>query len=188
MRIPVNLASEPFHRDRPMIVGATVVGLALVGLLGVLTFLSMAERGRSNEARSEIERINRQLQMIAREQTRLETLARQPANAEVLDRSLFLNALLIRKGVSWTRIFSDLEQVTPHNVRLVSVRPQITGQNDLILDMVVASQNVEPVTSFLMQLETSALFGTTTVHNWLPPSQTEPLYRYRVSVNYAQKL
>ena len=39
-----------------------------------------------------------------------------------------------------------------------------------------------------MRLEASPQFGATQVNNWLPPSQTEPLYRYRVSVNYAQKL
>jgi len=36
-------------------------------------------------------------------------------------------------------------------------------------------------------LENSPAFGLTEVHNFLPPSQTEPLYRYRVTVNYGQK-
>jgi type IV pilus assembly protein PilN len=113
---------------------------------------------------------------------------RQEQNAEVLDRSLFLNALLARKGVSWTRIFADLEQVTPHNVRVITVRPQISTNNELLLDMVVGSQAVEPILNFVMQLEGSTVFGKTTVHTTIPPSQTEPLYRSRVTVNYAQKL
>ena len=46
----------------------------------------------------------------------------------------------------------------------------------------------EPVINMLRRLESAPQFGPTTVHNWLPPSQTEPLYRYRVSVQYAQKL
>jgi type IV pilus assembly protein PilN len=54
--------------------------------------------------------------------------------------------------------------------------------------MWVASQSTEPVLEFVMQLEQSPVFGATTVHNSMPPSQNEPLYRYRVSVNYAQKL
>jgi hypothetical protein len=40
----------------------------------------------------------------------------------------------------------------------------------------------------LAQLETSAVFGAIQVATGLPPSQSEPLYRYRVSVSYAQKL
>jgi hypothetical protein len=44
------------------------------------------------------------------------------------------------------------------------------------------------VIEMLKRMESSALFGATAVHNWLPPAETEPLYRYRVSVNYGQKL
>ncbi|HYO83705.1 MAG TPA: hypothetical protein VES20_20045 [Bryobacteraceae bacterium] len=188
MRSTINLASEPFRRDRPMIVASTVVGALLTGLLVMLIYLAIAERNRSSEARAAITRLEAQMAQMAREETRLQGVMRQPENAEVLDRSLFLNQLLMRKGVSWTRIFSDLEQVTPHNVRLISVRPQISTRNDLTLDMWVGSQATEPVLNFVMQLEQSPVFGATTVHNTLPPSQNEPLYRYRVSVNYAQKL
>jgi type IV pilus assembly protein PilN len=96
--------------------------------------------------------------------------------------------LLQRKGISWTKIFSDLEDVIPYNVRLVSVRPEVNGQNEISLQMVVGAASSEPVLELLMSLEKSPQFGPTSLHNWLPPSQNEPLYRYRVSVSYAQKL
>ena len=188
MRIPVNLASDPFRRDRPMIVASTLMGVLLTVMLGVLVYLAIAERDRAAEARATIDRMQRQMDGINREENRMQTVLRRPENAEVLDRSLFLNGLLLRKGVSWTKIFADLEQVTPHTVRLMSVRPQISTDNQLTLDMWVAAQATEPVVSFVMQLEQSPLFGATTVSTSLPPSQNEPLYRYRVSVKYAQKL
>jgi type IV pilus assembly protein PilN len=188
MKHPVNLASEPFRRDRPLIVASSVVAVLLTGLFAILVYLAIGERDRAAEARTEIERMQRQMDTIAREEGRLQTVLRRPENAEVLDRSIFLNSLLHRKGVSWTKIFADLEQVTPHNVRLMSVRPQITVDNQLTLDMWVASQATDSVVSFIMQLEQSPLFGATTVSTSLPPSQNEPLYRYRVSVKYAQKL
>lgn len=188
MRVPVNLASEPFRRDRPLIVASSVVGALLVVLLGVLIVLAIGERDRAAEARTEMERMQRQMDTMAREEARLQGVLRRSENSEVLDRSVFINELLYRKGVSWTRIFSDLEQVTPHNVRLMSVRPQISSDNQLTLDMWVAAQTTEPVVTFVMHLEQSPVFGATTVSNTLPPSQNEPLYRYRVSVKYAQKL
>ena len=188
MKIHINLASEPFRRDRPMIVASVAVGAMLSVLFGVLIYLALAERDRAAEARETIARMQNQLAQMSREEARLQGIMRKPENAEVLDRSVFLNALLLRKGVSWTRIFSDLEDVTPHDVRLISVRPQISARNDLMLDMWVGSQATEPVLNFVMKLEQSPVFGATTVHNTLPPSQNEPLYRYRVSVNYAQKL
>lgn len=188
MKIGINLASEPFRRDRPLIVASTAVGILMLFSLALLIHLAIGERERAAEARMAMDRLQRQLGTIGREESKLQSVLRRPENAEVLERSLFLNALLMRKGVSWTKIFEDLEKVTPHNVRLISVRPQITAKNELMLDMWVASTATEPVLNFIMQLEQSPQFGSTTVHNTLPPSQNEPQYRYRVSVNYAQKL
>ena len=77
----------------------------------------------------------------------------------------------------------------PYNVRLVSVRlPQIDSQNQVLLDMVVGADDFGPVLSLLKKLEASPQFGPTTVVNSIPPSQTDKLWKYRVSVNYAQKL
>lgn len=188
MKIPINLSSEPFRRDRPMVVASVAAGVVLTILFLVLASLAVSERNRAKEAREQMARAQAELLRINTESMKLETVMRQPQNAEVLEHSQFINMLIARKGVSWTKIFNDLESVMPHNVRLISVRPQLNGPNDLLLDMQVGAQSSEPVVSLLMALEGSPLFGTTTIHSWLPPSQTEPLYRYRVSVTYAQKL
>jgi type IV pilus assembly protein PilN len=188
MKIQINLASEPFRRDRPMVFASTIVAVLLAGVLGMLIYLALAERERSAESRQLMQKLDSELRAISAEESKLQAVLREPENAEVLDRSVLLNSLLARKGVSWTKIFSDLEEVTPHNVRLVQVRPQISPANQISLDMVVASQTVEPILAFLMKLEGSPVFGATTIQNSLPPTQTEPLFRYRVSVNYAQKL
>jgi type IV pilus assembly protein PilN len=188
MRIGVNLASEPFRNDRPLIVGSVAVGAMLLMLLFVLVYLAIGERARAAEARTAISKTEGQLTTLSRERARLEATLRQQQNADVLDRSIFLNELISRKGVSWTRIFSDLEKVTPPNVRVITVRPQINLNNQLALDMVVGSLNEESITNFMMQLEGSTVFGRTTPHTTIPPTQTEPLYRSRITVTYAQKL
>ncbi len=51
MRVGINLASEPFRRDRPLVVGSVAVGVMLVGLLGMLIYLAAGERARAAEAR-----------------------------------------------------------------------------------------------------------------------------------------
>ena len=188
MKVSINLASEPFRRDRPLIIGSVVVGVLLTIMFAVLTFVSISERNRASQARQSIVLMEKQLAAYSQEQSRLDGTLRQPKNAEVLERSLFLNALLLRKGVSWTRIFEDLEKVTPPSVRLISVRPQISPNNELMLDMVVGTQTSEPFITFVSALERSNVFSLPTVHNSQPPSQTDPLFKYRISVNYAQKL
>ena len=189
MKIPVNLASEPFRRDRPMLVASGTCAVLLAGLLGVLIFLMVSGRARVAQTRIEVERMDAQLRKMAAEQAALDATLRQPANAEVLERSLLLNALLERKSISWTRIFSDLESVMPANVRIISVRlPQVNSRNEVLLDMVVGAKEPAPVIEFFKRLEQSPRFGTIEGHSSLPPSQNEPLYRYRVTVNYVQKL
>jgi type IV pilus assembly protein PilN len=188
MRIPINLASEPFRRDRPLIVGSIAAGTLLLASLALFIYLGIKEREHTAEARETLAKLNVELRGLADRQTKLDAVLRQPNNAEVLDRSIFVNDLLLRKAVSWTRIFDDLERVVPHNVRIIQVRPQIGGNNELLLDMVVGAQAGENVLNLLMQLESSEVFGATTIHTMQPPSQTDPLFRYRVSVRYAQKL
>jgi len=121
-------------------------------------------------------------------QSALEATMRKTENADVLERSVFLNTLIARKGISWTRLFGDLESVMPHNVRLVAIRHQADPKNGIQLEMTVGSQSVEPVVDLLKRMEGSGIFSVPSVNNCLPPSQSEPLYRCRVSVTYAQKL
>src|ERR1700674_650169 len=126
MRVQVNLATEPFRRDRPVLVAASAVAVVLVALLGVLVFLIASERNRQTDTRAAVAKLNADLRSITEEQSRLEGTLRQPMNAEVLERSLLLNSLIQRKSISWTKLYADIESVKPDNVRLVQVRlPQI---------------------------------------------------------------
>ncbi|MGJ5815195.1 PilN domain-containing protein [Paludibaculum fermentans] len=188
VKIPINLSQEPFRKDRPILVASAITGFLLLGVLLMLVSIIGREREAARESRELMARIDQQLSIVNQQYSKIEAQLRQPVNSAVLDRSLLLNALLIRKGISWTRLFEDLEKVFPGNVRLVAVRPYVTGDNLVQLDMVVGAQSPEPVIQLLRRLEGSNLFGATALLSSQPPSQNEPLYRYRVSVNYAQKL
>jgi Tfp pilus assembly protein PilN len=189
VRFPINLASEPFRRDRAAVTlywaGCAALTLALLFLISAI----VSGRTRAGATHEAIARYNDQLRVLTAEQAKLDATLRRPENAEVLERSVMLNTLIERKAISWTRIFSDLEKVMPHNVRLIYIRlPQVNASNQVSLDMVVGAQNPAPLQDFLEKLQASPLFGPAAVPTYLPPNQNEPLYRYRVNVNYAQKL
>lgn len=188
MKVGINLASQPFRRDRPVIVAAVVMSVMLTGLLGVLILLAMTDRAQLADSRAELTRLQSAWNALSTEQARQDAVLRKPENAEVLERGMFLNTLLYRKGISWTKIFADLEKTLPFNVRIISIRPSVNGQNQVTLDMVVGSESPEPFIGLLKSLQDSPLFGSVYMHGSVPPSQTNPLYQYRVSVNYAQKL
>jgi hypothetical protein len=189
MKIPVNLASDPFRRDRPVLVASGVCSIALTALAFVLAFLVLGERGRARETRLAVDRLDTEVRTISAEQARLEATLRQPDNAVVLERSLLLNTLIDRKSISWTRIFADLEAIKPYNAKVIQVRlPQINSRNEVTLDMIIGAQEPGAAIEFFKRLEASPLFGPATLHASQSPTQNEPLYRYRVSVDYAQKL
>jgi hypothetical protein len=189
LRVPINLSSEPFRRDRPLLVGSAALGVVLSLLLIYQVVDIVSERHQAADIRIAIDQENARLRSIAAQQAKLNATLRRPENAVVLERSLFLNTLIERKAISWTKIFADLDKVMPYNVRLVSVRlPEVDMNNQVLLDMVVGAKDVPPILELLKRLEGSPQFGPTSVQSSAPPSQTDPFYRYHVTVTYAQRL
>ncbi|MEO7651027.1 MAG: hypothetical protein ABIZ80_11210, partial [Bryobacteraceae bacterium] len=68
MNIPINLASQPFRRDRPIIIGAAALGVLMLGLLGLLITLIVSETGLLKTTARDIERVDRDLRGVATEQ------------------------------------------------------------------------------------------------------------------------
>jgi len=188
MRIPINLASQPFRPDRPVLVGSFAVGVLLVGSLGLLISLILVDRGQQADARLDVAQLNRSIRQVSAEQATLDAVLRRPENAEVLERTVFLNELLYRKGISWTKIFADLGQTLPPTVLIKTIRPFVNKQNKVTVEMTVGAETPAAVIEFLKALEASPLFESVSAPSSLAPSQAEPLYRARLTVNYAQKL
>jgi len=186
--IPVNLSSEPFKKSRTALIAAILTGVVLVLALSFQIVVIKRERHAARANRNALTQSEAQLQALNRDYNRIASQLRQPANTVVFERSIFLNQLLQRKGISWTRLFSDLEGVFPSSVRLITVRPYLTANSEVQLDMVVGASSPEPVIELIQKLENSPVFGATALLSSQPPSQNDPLFRYRVSVSYAQKL
>ena len=115
---------------------------------------------------------------------------RQPENAEVLERSVFLNDAALSQGHQLDAAFS------PTWRRPFPTTCSITGSsaigelaNQVTLDMTVGADSPEPV----IELAEGA-GGVAAFRLGVPstaacrPRQAEPLYRYRITVTYAQKL
>jgi Tfp pilus assembly protein PilN len=188
MKIPINLASQPFRRDRAMLVASAAVGVLLVVSLAALIVLANADNAQMADVRKDVNQLRGQIAAANRQQSEFDAIIRKPENAEVLQQSVFLNELLYRKGISWTRILADLEKTMPPNVKMLNIQPYVTGKNQITLNLQVGSEGPEPVIEFYKRLESSTNFGSVIQNIYQPPSQAEPLYRYRFTVNYAQKL
>ena len=188
MKIPINLASQPFRHNRALLIGSSALALIMVASLVMLISLAKVDQKNKRESLRQLATAQKQLAEVQKEEAQVERELRKPQNAAVLERSVLLNDILRRKGISWTRIFADLEKIVPYNVRVLQIRPQVDANNRVYLQMVIGADSTKQLNSFIEKLEASDVFGATMVPTIVPPSQTDPLFRYQVTVTYAQKL
>ena len=192
--LSINLASQPFRRERAEnAVYLLVCGVLACSLL-LLVVLIVHGRHQAASLRRGIDAENRQLRTLQREEAQFAAVLSRPDNEDVFSRSVFLNQLIARRAVSWTHVFTDLQGVMPANMRLMGIRlPQVAAEttsevNHVELEMTVGTEHPETVIELLKHLEASPLFGSAQVMAQSPPSQNDPLYKYRLNVAYAQKL
>jgi len=188
MKIPINLASNPFRRDRAMVVASLAVCALLVGTLGMLANLARQDSRQIADVQREVKSLHRQIDELNAQQAKLDAVVKKPENASVLERSVFINTLLRRKGISWNRIFTDLEKTIPYNVKILRVHPTVDNNGRVMLDMVVAAASPLEVVQMFHAFAESPLFGVAEGKSSQPPTQAEPLFRETLVVPYAQKL
>ena len=190
----INLASQPFRRERAENAAYAIICAVLACSLLVLVSLIVHARGQAGGLRRVIDAENRELRDLQRQGSQYSAVLSRPQNADVFSRSVFLNELIARRAVSWTRVFKDLEQVMPSNMRLMGIRlPQVAAEqssevNHIELEMTVGTDRPEAVTELLRHLQQSPLFGAAQVMAENPPTQNDPLFKCRLNVAYAQKL
>ena len=190
----INLASQPFRAERAQMALLAGVCAALLVSLLTLTGLILHARSEAVGLRRQLDTATTALKRLQREQTRFSAVLSKPQNADVFATSVFLNEVIARRGLSWTRVFKDLETVIPANMRLLGVRlPQTAadeggGANRVQLDMNVGTTQPDSIVGLLDRLKQSKLFGAAELVNQTPPTQNDPLYKFRVTVSYAQKL
>lgn len=188
MQVELNLATQPFGNRRLFWMVYGMAAVVLVVLAGALVF----QYSRNYDAAPEVVRreaaLRADLARLSSTESQLRRTLQDPANAPVLERSMFLNDLLYRKGISWTQTFADLEKVLPPRVLMMSIRPEVTVENKVRLEMQVGAETPQDFLEFMRTLESSELFGPPGMSTIAPPNENEPLYRYQVTVNYEQRL
>ena len=192
--LELNLATTPFRHERAQMTGALFACALLIASLATLTVMILHSRAQVADLRLKIAADSQKLQALQLQQSRFGAVLSKPENTEVFSNSVFLNELIARRGLSWSRIFRDLEEVLPSDIRLLAIRlPQLPeqdaqGVNHVQLDMFVGSTQPEAFLGLIRRLEKASNFGATSVVTQSPPSQNDPYYKFRLTVAYAQKL
>ena len=158
MRLDINLATHPYEDAREF---WARWGLG-VGLLGVLTLvlITLAVHGwvKAGRDRQSIRHLQQQIEEKDRERAQAQAFLELDINRSTRDQSQFLNGLIQRKAFSWTRVFEDLERVMPTSLHVVSLKPELSDQNQLELEMKVAGDNRASAIELVHRMEGSTHF------------------------------
>lgn len=165
MRIDINLASHPYEDSRRFWT-YWGTGLGLLGLLtALLLFMAVTRFIDASRDRKQIAVLESQLAAFDQEKSRAESMLNQPGNRVIRDRSRFLNALFQRKAFSWTRVFEDLERVMPAHLHVVSIRPDMSADNNLEIKLVVGGDTREQALDLVRKMEGSKRFKQTQIES-----------------------
>jgi len=158
MRLDLNLATRPYEDAGEFWTrwGAAVGVLALLTLVLVgWTVKGWLDAGRDRQAIAQLES---QIRERDTERSDAQAYLELAANRSTRDQSQFLNALILRKAFSWTRVFEDLERVMPTQLHVASLRPEVNEQGQVVLEMNVVGPTRASAVELVQRMETSKHF------------------------------
>src|ERR1700691_660188 len=165
MHLEINLASQPYEDARQFwlrwgtaLTIATIVTLALIAIAVSGCFAARRDHAMTASSRAQIAQRDRTRQQA-------EAYLNKPENRTTRDESQFLNNLIERKSLSWTRVLEDLEKVMPARVHLISIRPAIGDENQLMLKLVVAGDSRDRAIELAQRMEESHRFSETYIQS-----------------------
>jgi type IV pilus assembly protein PilN len=173
MRVDINLATRPYEDAREFW-ARWGLGVGALGLL-TLVLLALAMRGWVNAGRDRhnIRQLQQQIAQRDDERAKARAYLDLAVNRSTRDQSQFLNGLIQRKAFSWTRVFEDLERVMPTSLHVVSLKPELNDQNQLLLEMKVAGDSRAAALELVHRMEGSPHFqGTQMVQEGQPDNAT----------------
>ncbi|MGA8937820.1 MAG: PilN domain-containing protein [Acidobacteriaceae bacterium] len=157
MRINVNLATRPFVELRPLFLRLRIFMAALVVLGLAALLVTHVLQKKLDVAAAQLNAVHSKVVAAQNEKRGNERRMREPANAAVLTRAHFLNALFLRKSFSWTAVMMDLETVLPSGVQVTSIEPEPTSSGDVMIQLRVSGDRDRAV-QLVRNLERSKRF------------------------------
>ncbi len=157
MKIDINLSSRPFVNYRKFYL---IAGF-LLGLLLIVSYWNFSEYRSSHKRRQvfveSLSNDQMRLEAMGKEEEKLLRSLQTAETSDFLDRVEYINQIINRRTFSWTRLLNDLEKLTPPNLQLASIKPQVRGK-DLVIEIVVKGRNTQEMIQFVLNLENSGKF------------------------------
>ena len=100
---------------------------------------------------------SRKIEKLEKDQQEIMARLQKPETGEFLDLVDYINRLIQQRTFSWTRLLNDLETLIPSNLQIISIRPQITG-NEIGIEIIANGRSSHDYIEFISKLESSGKF------------------------------
>jgi Tfp pilus assembly protein PilN len=165
MRIDINLATQPYQ-DSGRFWRYWGSGLVLLGLAtALLVYMAATGFMRAGHDRQQIRSLQAEIAAYDQEKAQSEAILNEPQNRTMREQSRFINDLIARKAFSWTRVFEDLERVMPAHLRVVSIHPDVSGENSAEIKLLVGGDSREQALDLIRKMENSKRFKQTRIES-----------------------
>jgi hypothetical protein len=192
MRLNINLASQPYQDLNRFLRRWTIaVGVFAVASIALGLF-AWHQYSAGRDINRQISEQQRQIRQFDDQKAAAVKMLAEPSNKEVADTARYLNLLIARKAFSWTRVFMQMEEIMPGRMHVVSMTPELTPNNQLLLTMRVAGDSHEQAVELVRRLEKSPSFRTATLKSeaMVPPDQARgsDTVMFEISALYVPKV
>jgi len=157
MRLNINLATQPYEDARRFtaiwtgILGALLLSAIVLGVLVVKRWQDYRQVSRAINIEKNV------LQDLDTKQAQDLAILNKSENRDVREKSEFLNQLILRKEVSWTRIFINLEKMMPPHLRVLAVQPSLQ-QDQIIINLNLGGDSRDRAAELVRRMEKSKTF------------------------------
>jgi Tfp pilus assembly protein PilN len=154
----LNLSTQPFpaYRVSNAALVCALVVLAAVSVWQATGFMRYSEMARSITGEEQDIRV--EAEALAKRVAELESRLDRPESAARLNEIGFLNHLILRKHLSWTKLFGILEGMVPENVHFTTLTPDIGPNGAVTLSLGVRARSMADMKEFLQRVERSPQF------------------------------
>jgi len=158
MPTKLNLASKPFsNRALPWVVTVFVIFVSLVSLIFIVRATTRAN-AQARTVQNDINTLSQQ-EHVLRQQVEAVKNSLTHEQQQTLTAA---HTLLDRKHFSWSRLFADLEEALPADVRVkrIAVRGVATrgGETLAELELTVVARTPATVTEMIAQMDRAGIF------------------------------
>jgi hypothetical protein len=156
--LQINLASAPWRNQ--LLPGVLLGVLAVAGLFfSVFNLVAYVANARdAREAAGAVTSLRETLREVVSERERLQEQLGRVDLAVLGEQVGLANRLLRKRGLSWTHLFNEMEQLQPYNVQLYSIRPSVQPKG-IQLSVRAQAMTVDDEYEYINRLEASPSFS-----------------------------